>query len=52
MKKAKGRTDETIKQAMIDMQKPFTGQTLTIPCDNGKEYTDHPAIVRTLNADV
>jgi len=52
MKKVNDRTAETVKQAMIDLLSPFTGQTLTITCDNGKEFTDHPIIAQALNADV
>jgi len=52
MRKVNDRTAETVKQAMIDLLRPFTSQTLTITCDNGKEFTDHPVIAQTLNADV
>ena len=52
MRKVNDRTAETVKQAMIDLLRPFTSQALTITCDNGKEFTDHPAIAKALNADV
>lgn len=52
MRKVNNRTAETVKQAMIDLLRPFTSQALTITCDNGKEFTDHPAIAKALNADV
>lgn len=52
LKKVNDRTAETVRQAMIDLLRPFTGQTLTITCDNGKEFTDHPSIAQALNAHV
>jgi len=52
LKKVTDRTAETVKQAIIDLLTPFARQTLTITCDNGKEFTDHTAIAEALGADV
>ena len=52
LKKVNDRTAETVKQAMIELLKPFTAQTITITCDNGKEFTQHRAIAKALQADV
>lgn len=52
MKKVKDRTAKTVTQAIIDLLKPFTDQTLTITCDNGKEFTGHRAVAKALRADV
>ena len=37
---------------MIDLLKPFIAQTLNITCDNGKEFSEHRAIAKALQADV
>jgi transposase, IS30 family len=50
LKKVNDRTAETVKQAMIDLLEPFTAQTLTITCDNGKEFTNHRAVAKALQA--
>jgi IS30 family transposase len=52
LKKVEDRTAETVKQAMIDLLRPFVDQTLTITCDNGKEFTEHRIIANTLNTKV
>ena len=52
LKKVNDRTAETVKQAMIDLLEPFAAQTLTITCDNGKEFSEHRAIAKVLQADV
>lgn len=52
LKKVEDRTAETVKQAMIDLLHPFADQTLTITCDNGKEFSEHQAIAACLNAKV
>lgn len=52
LKKVNDRTAETVAQAMIDLLKPFTAQTLTITCDNGKEFTDHRVVTKALQAEV
>jgi len=52
LKKVEDRTAETIKQAMIDLLCPFADQTLTITCDNGKEFSEHTAIAEALDAKV
>jgi len=52
LKKVDDRTAGTVKQAMIDLLRPFADQTLTITCDNGKEFTEHTAIAEALNAKV
>lgn len=52
LKKVEDRTAETVKQAMIDLLHPFADQTLTITCDNGKEFTEHTAIAEALDAKV
>lgn len=52
LKKVNDRTAKTVSQAMIDLLQPFTAQTLTITCDNGKEFTKHREIAKALQADV
>ncbi|MDP2964554.1 MAG: IS30 family transposase [Pelolinea sp.] len=52
LKKVEDRTAETVKQAIIDLLRPFVDQTLTITCDNGKEFSEHIAIAQALNANV
>ena len=52
MKKVNDRKAETVKQAIIDLLSPFVDQTLTITCDNGKEFAEHIAIARALDANV
>jgi IS30 family transposase len=52
LKKVEDRTAETVKQAMIDLLCPFADQTLTITCDNGKEFSEHIAIAEALDAKV
>ena len=52
LKKVEDRTAETVKQAIIDLLRPFADQTLTVTCDNGKEFSEHIAIAQALNANV
>jgi IS30 family transposase len=52
MKKVNNRKSETVKQAIIYLLRPFVDQTLTITCDNGKEFSEHIAIVQALNVNV
>jgi len=52
LKKVNDRTAGTVKQAMIDLLRPFADQTLTITCDNGKEFTEHRTIATALNTKV
>jgi len=52
LKKVNDRTAKTVSQAMIDLLRPFAAQTLTITCDNGKEFTEHRKIAEALQADV
>ena len=52
MKKVNDRTAETVKQALIALLRPFCEQTLTITCDNGKEFTCHIDIAKALRAKV
>lgn len=52
LKKVNDRTAKTVAQAMIDLLQPFAAQTLTITCDNGKEFTEHREIAKALQADV
>jgi len=37
---------------MIDLLTPFAAQTITITCDNGKEFSNHRAIAEALQANV
>lgn len=37
---------------MIDLLKPFAAQTLTITCDNDKEFTEHLEIAKALQTEV
>ncbi len=52
LKKVNDRTAQTVAQAMMDRLQPFAAQTLTITCDNGKEFTRHREIAQALQADV
>jgi IS30 family transposase len=52
LKKVNDRTAKTVTQAMIDLLQPFAAQTLTITCDNVKEFTEHLEIAKALQADV
>ncbi len=52
LKKVDDRTAKTVTRAMIDLLTPFAAQTITITCDNGKEFSDHRAIAEALQANV
>jgi len=46
------RTAKTVRKAIIDLLHPFRHQTHTITCDNGKEFTEHEALAKALQAQV
>lgn len=50
MKKVPSKQAEPVKQAIIDLMKPIKEYTLTITSDNGKEFSYHQEISRTLDA--
>jgi len=52
LKKINRRTAAATKEAMIQMLKPYPLRTLTITCDNGREFADHQEIAEELNTDV
>jgi len=52
LKKVDDRKAETVKQAIVDLLRPFVDQTLTITCDNGKEFAKHAALAEELKANV
>lgn len=49
---APNRTAELVSKALIDMLSPFEDKVFTITLDNGKEFSKHKTIARTLKADV
>ena len=52
MKRVDDRTAKTVRKAIIDLLYPFRHQTYTITCDNGKEFTEHEALAKALQAQV
>ena len=52
LKKINRRTAEAAKEAMIQMLKPYPLKTLTITCDNGREFAGHQEIAEELNTEV
>ncbi len=52
LKKINHRTAAATKEAIVQMMKPYRLKTLTITCDNGKEFADHLRIAEELNTDV
>jgi len=52
LKKIDQRTAAAAKMAIIQMLTPYKTKTLTITCDNGKEFTDHQEFAEELDADV
>ena len=52
LKKIDSRTAEAAKNAIVQMLKPYSTKTLTITCDNGKEFADHQEIAEELDTDV
>ena len=52
LKKIDQRTAEAAKKAIIQMLTPYKTKTLTITCDNGKEFADHQEFAKALDADV
>lgn len=51
MKKVPSKHAEPVKQAILDLMKPIKEHTLTITSDNGKEFSYHQEISRTLDTD-
>ena len=52
VKKINRRTGEATRDAIVHMLKPYCLKTLTITCDNGKEFAGHKEIAEELGADV
>ncbi len=52
LKKINHRTAAATKEAIVQMMKPYRLKTLTITCDNGKEFADHLGIAEELNTSV
>ena len=52
MKKIDQRTAAAAKMAIIQMLAPYNTKTLTITCDNGKEFADHQEFTEELDTDV
>ena len=52
LKKIDQRTAAAAKMAIIQMLAPYKTKTLTITCDNGKEFADHQEFSEELDADV
>jgi IS30 family transposase len=52
LKKIDQRTAAPAKTAIIQMLTPYKAKTLTITCDNGKEFADHREFAKELDADV
>ncbi len=52
LKKIDRRTAEAAIKAIIQMLTPYKAKTLTITCDNGKEFADHQKFAKALDADV
>ena len=52
LKKINRRTAAATKMAIVQMLKPYKTKTLTITCDNGKEFADHQEFAKELDADV
>ena len=46
------RTGEATRDAVVQMLKPYRPKTLTITCDNGKEFAEHKEIAEELGANV
>ena len=52
LKKIDQRTAAAAKMAIIQMLTPYKTKTLTITCDNGKEFAAHQEFAEELDADV
>jgi IS30 family transposase len=52
LKKINRRTAEATRKAVVSMLKPYRPKTLTITCDNGREFAAHQEIAEELDADV
>lgn len=52
VKKINRRTGEATMDAVVQMLKPYCLKTLTITCDNGKEFAEHKEIAEELGSDV
>jgi len=52
LKKIDQRTAAATKMAIIQMLTPYKTKTLTITCDNGKEFAAHQEFAEELDADV
>lgn len=52
VKKINRRTAEATSNAVVQLLKPYHLKTLTITCDNGREFAGHQEIAKELDADV
>ena len=52
LKKINHRIAAATKEAIVQMMKPYQLKTLTITCDNGKDFINHLGIAEELNTDV
>jgi len=52
LKKIHRRTAEATRSAIVQMLKPYRPKTLTITCDNGREFAAHQEIAEELGAKV
>ena len=52
IKKIEHRTALVTKTAIVDLLQPYRSNTLTITCDNGKEFTAHQEMSTELGAQV
>lgn len=52
IRKVKRKTADLVEKAVIDLLKPIKELVYTITADNGKEFTNHSSISKTLKADV
>lgn len=52
VKKINRRTAEATRNAVVRMLKPYRPKTLTITCDNGREFAAHQEIAEELDTEV
>jgi len=52
VKKINRRTAEATRNAVVQLLKPYYLKTLTITCDNGREFAGHQEIAEELDVDV
>jgi IS30 family transposase len=52
LKKVNQRTAAATTEAIIEMLKPYSSKTLTITCDNGREFAGHQEIAKEIKTEV